>query len=92
MFVRSAKIKAHKLYNKYIAVGSEFEINISSNERNNLRNILSNLESLLSYNINITDLMKLFESCKNEMIALQSHSLYRFKYTNEYASIVLHQK
>eukprot|EP01083_Nonionella_stella_P213742 770614_1 len=33
IFLAHAKIKAHKLYNKYVKYGAEFEINISSVER-----------------------------------------------------------
>ena len=38
------KIKAHYLYNKYIKVGSEFEINISGMQRDLIANMLDNLD------------------------------------------------
>eukprot|EP01083_Nonionella_stella_P056556 148859_1 len=80
------KYKAYNLYNKYIAMGSAHEINIAYAERDRL-------DALFFYNIwqeykecnNIqhTDLLTLFENCKDEMIKLMKYSLTRFKFQNE---------
>lgn len=82
-FISRAKIKAHKLYVKYIKSGSEFEINISSSERNNLSNLLNNLAVLLACNVNLRDLIFLFDECKEQMKLLLSFSLSRFKDMND---------
>ena len=53
--LRHAKLVAFKLYEKYIKIGSELEINISSLLRQELKNILSNEEHLMNkININFT--------------------------------------
>ena len=83
-FIDNAKIKAHKIYNKYIRQGSEFEVNISSAERGRLANLLHKLEVLMSYNMNLRDLMLLFEKCKMEMKLLQSFSCTRFRSDSEF--------
>ena len=43
VIIYDAKIKARKLYEKYIKPGSEFEINICSEEREKLCNLLGDL-------------------------------------------------
>ena len=83
-FIDNAKIKAHKLYNKYVKIGSEFEINISSAERHKLSNLLDKLDVLMSYNMNLRDLLLLFQDCKSEMKLLQTFSLTRFKNDTEF--------
>ena len=84
IFINNAKIKSHKLYNKYIKSGSEFEVNIPSEERYKLSNMLDKLDLLLSYNMNLVDLLLLFEECKQEMKVLQTFSLSRFKNHTEF--------
>eukprot|EP01084_Bolivina_argentea_P253526 425885_1 len=86
-FLNGVKIKAHRLYNKYIASG-EFEVNISGMMKDKLSNVLSNLKSLLIHNINLIDLFLVFEGCKQEMITLQSISLERYKHENEFKSVI----
>ena len=83
-FIDNAKIKAHQLYQKYVKPGSEFEINISFQERNKLSNLLDKLDVLLSCNVNLTDLLSLFEECKGEMKLLLQWSLTRFKNEGEF--------
>lgn len=80
--LRECKIKAHKLYNKYIKINSEFEINISSSERDNLSNVLDDLNNLLKLNMNLRDLFLLFNSSKDEMYTLQTYSFCRYQVEN----------
>ena len=82
-FLHDAKMKAYKLYHKYIKVGSEFEINIPSRERVRLSNLLGDMDKVLSWNVEMEDLLVLFEECKKEMRVLQTFALARFKYDNE---------
>ena len=81
--MHDAKMKAYKLYHKYIKVGSEFEINIPSRERLRLNDLLNDTEKVMSWNANKEDLLVLFEDCKKEMRVLQTFALARFKYDNE---------
>ena len=83
-FLDNAKIKAHKLYKKYIKTGCEFEINISSLERGKLFDLLDCMDSWMSYNVNLKDLLMIFEDCKKEMRMLMSYALERFKRSTEF--------
>eukprot|EP01084_Bolivina_argentea_P131412 231956_1 len=78
-FLFVAKIKAHKLYNKYVSSHCEYEINISYDERNKLYDSLHDLETLISTNINREELFWMFNNSKKEMISLLLHSFVRFK-------------
>ena len=84
------KLKAHKLYVKYIKTGSEYEINISSAQTQHITKILSDKNKLLNNSdlINISDLIILFNELKEEIKMLLSYSYSRFKLTNEYIRIV----
>lgn len=83
------KLKAHYLYNKYIKVGSEFEINISGMQRDLIANMLDNLDDLLQNdNIRIDDIFEQFEECKMEMFALLKTSLDRYKYDASFEELV----
>ena len=89
MLLNEAKIKAHKLYNKYIDTGSEFEINISAVERQKMSDLLSELDDLLTSNINLKDLILSFEDCKQEMKMLLGFSMIRFKQEAECGEITM---
>ena len=84
-----AKIKAYKIYCKYIQVGSEFEINIASFQRHKLAVILQDFDGLIAYNITMEDLYTLFDGAKQEMISLLNYSLGRLRVTPEYANLLL---
>eukprot|EP01084_Bolivina_argentea_P203939 348231_1 len=82
------KIKAHKLYNKYIKLNSEFEINISSKMRKRLRNVLEDEKKLIAYDIDLYGLIKLFEKPKYEMYQFLNTSYLRFKTQPEFEQII----
>eukprot|EP01084_Bolivina_argentea_P161792 281604_1 len=78
--LHNPKIKAYKIYQKYIKIGSEFQINISSNQRKKVTKILNNYHLLLENNdIDINDLICIFNDCKQQVGTLLNHSLTRFK-------------
>ena len=78
--IADLKIKAHKIYNKYIKIGCEFEINVSFRLRNECKYKLENLENLLGDDtITIQNLFDLYDRVKKEMIKLLQWSLIRFK-------------
>ena len=80
------KMKAYKIYKKYIEVGSEFEINISAMERSKLAYI-ANLSSFLQVNTDINDFLIMFEECKKAMRLLLMYSLTRLKLSPEFKEI-----
>eukprot|EP01084_Bolivina_argentea_P263062 445120_1 len=84
-----AKIKAHKIFNKYVKNYAEFEINISFEQRGRLRNILGDLESLFELEIDKKDLFVIFEPCKEEMLVYLMHSLQRFQRKNIWSEQVV---
>merc|ERR1712083_800442 len=79
-FLASAKVKAHKLFNKYIKYGSEFQINISSMDRNKIVAMLGDLEGVLSGTADLNELYAVFEVCRTEMDKLLQYSLTRFRF------------
>ena len=82
-----AKIMAHKLYSKYIASGSEFEINITSQNRMRLIHELGDLESLMSSALTAEDLLLVFEESKKQMIGFMRDSFRRFRGTPEFDTV-----
>jgi len=84
-----AKIKAWKLYEKYVAPNSEFEIKITSSERDKLTARLGNIRELLDdKKCNEGDLLIIFENCKNAMKVSLIHAMKRFKQTFEYKQAI----
>ena len=79
------KIKAHRIYQKYVAIGSEFEINIGAESRNDARNVLQDF-NLLFDNKSVTakDLFDIFEKCRWELWQLLLGSYFRFRKQPEY--------
>jgi len=88
-FLLGAKLKARELFNKYIKIGSKFEINISSYNREALYHILENKDNLMTININYADLLLLFEPSKDEMSVLLSYSLTRFRFSADFENVKL---
>ena len=83
--LKSAKRRAYKLYTKYIAIGSAYEINISYVMRTELSNILGAKHELMHRpDISLTTLYELFVEPKDEMFQLLSFSFVRFKVTDQF--------
>jgi len=70
----SFQIKARKLYEKYIKIGSEYEINIASGLRKQSMDIF---ESTRDDIICMEAVHTVFDGCCNEMIVLLGYSLTR---------------
>lgn len=69
-----------RLYKKYIANGSEYEINISSLMRDDLTNLMNDENSwLTSININENDLYSMFDASRSEIYKLMYFSFFRMK-------------
>ena len=74
------KIMAYLLYEKYVKVGSEFEINISSVDRNKMIAVFHDLDVCLNEeSVTICDILMLFNKGRREMKKLLLSSLWRFK-------------
>ena len=88
LFTRNAKIKANKLYQKYIENGTTFEINISGKMRDKLTDTIGDLDELLANeSIGINELYTIFEESVQEMMTLQSISFERFRQIKEFEAI-----
>eukprot|EP01083_Nonionella_stella_P198833 729701_1 len=76
------KLKACKLYHKYIKNGAEFEINISHRSRVGLTQLMANQEIWISEENGMkeSDLATVFDGAMLEMITMLNFSLTRFKY------------
>ena len=62
--LQNPKVKAYKLYNKYVKTGAEFEINVSYSTRKRCQSMLENFSDLLEdESIQIEDLFKIFHEC-----------------------------
>lgn len=86
--LHSAKMKAYRLYRKYIAQGCEYEINISYSERHRLHSILGDLDKLSSIGITADELFVLFQNCDGEMMRYMKHHLSKFRATPEFDQIL----
>ncbi len=76
------RLISYQLYKKYVAIGSEWEINISYETRGRLTAKLHNFNVWMSSNnahIQMWQLVQLFEDSKHEMYRLLRHSFARFK-------------
>ncbi len=75
---------------KYCRPGSEFEINISSMDRNRLTNLMSDKDNFMDSNvINLVDLFNLFDASRQEMLWLLSGTHKRFRFdTKGYSNII----
>eukprot|EP01084_Bolivina_argentea_P148361 259402_1 len=88
--LNEAKLKAHKLYNKYIRIGSEFEINLPSYMRKQIANILGDVSKLVqNKDLQLTDLLLVFKSAKDEMKKYLNYSYTRWKQQKEFQQVVV---
>lgn len=82
IFREDLKEKAHQIYEKYIRVGSEFEINISFSLRNGYIFLFANYEEWMEMDagqMSINDLYELFETCMLEIFRFLMQSFTRYK-------------
>lgn len=87
--ITANKRRAYRLYQKYIAVGSELEINISGADRTRISNLLCDKVTLMNNNDEklIDKICDLFDTCRREMKCLMEQSFIRFKKETEYNQI-----
>jgi len=79
------KMKARRLFMKYMAPGCEYECNISGRLRSRAIRMLCNQRDLfLSEDITVRKIFLLFEDVKNELARFLHPSFYAFKHTKDW--------
>merc|ERR1711879_123569 len=87
--IQRAKIKAHRLYEKYISEEKAgYDINISFVERRRLRLLLQDLDALLASDVDVNELHELFDPCKETMIRYLRDHCMRFQRSEERISTI----
>ena len=87
-FILSAKTIANRLYEKYVEEGSEYEINISGTMRDELTDLIGNLDQLISdETVDLDRLYAMFEQSVQEMMTLQNISFERFKQSETFSDV-----
>ena len=90
-WLERAKIKSFHLYKKYVALGSEYEINVSYRTRKDLIDKMDNLALFIENEaINELQMFWMFRQCCTEMIHLIHGSFGRFKSSDHFAKFLQH--
>ena len=76
-------MKAFKIYQKYIKIGSEFELNLHYAQRHHLMELMDDYQSWLARDVTNNELLLLFEDIKQELIKLLRFSWSRLKTTKQ---------
>eukprot|EP01084_Bolivina_argentea_P145968 255714_1 len=82
--INEAKKVCLKLYNKYISVGSELEVNISYEMRNLLIDLMNSKSFFMESNINANELFCIFDKVATCMFTLMHGSFRRFRQTPQF--------
>ena len=83
------KLRSYKLYKKYIALGSEYEINVSYRTRQELIDKMDNLDEYIKQDsIDESELILMFKQSFHEMIHLIHGSFSRFKTSIHFAKFL----
>lgn len=83
-FKKKIKRKAFILFNKYIKIGSEYEINIAYRLRREMTLSMGNLDEFLEKDISELELLMIFDECCAEMITLVQDAFRRFTTTTQF--------
>lgn len=85
--VKQLKQKCYSLYQKYIAVSSEYEVNISSKSRNYYATKMKNFDAFENdESITPIELLIIFEPCMDEMLRLLRSKFRSFKRKESFQS------
>ena len=76
--VRMFKIKAYKLYGKYVKWGSEFEVNISHRVRVKLDELMGSYDKWIGSDSSEMEVVDIFDAASTELGSLLRDSLKRF--------------
>ena len=84
-------MKAHRLYNKFIADRmSKFYITITDDTRAQINNLMQDKDRWLQGDYSLEELLGLFENCCMELFEQMLHCFYRFQQTPKYQEISVH--
>ena len=87
-FVIHCKKCVYKLYQKYIAVGSSWEINLSFYVRRKVTDIAGDQTKLLeNETIGIKELLFIYDECIYGVFSLMTDSYDRFRRTHQYRKL-----
>eukprot|EP01084_Bolivina_argentea_P131667 232384_1 len=87
--IKESKNVCLKLFQKYIDIGSELEVNISYETRTRLKNkSLSNKSFFMEANTTANDLFKIFDDVSTEMFRLMHGAYVRFKTKTSFNDVV----
>merc|ERR1712154_454983 len=78
-FVYAVKLSSYEIYKKYVATGCELEINISSESRQYYVRKMQKEHVWMEYEIEMQDLIAIYDQVIDEMFKLMTHSFSRFK-------------
>jgi len=85
------KVRAHKIYDKYIKTGSEFEINVPWDVRKKCALKMDDLRTMTdNHTIRADDLFVVFNPCRDEVTKLLNNSLVRFKDETDHVNATAH--
>ena len=84
-FLQSAKVKAYKLYAKYVMTGSDYEIDVFAETRSALDHWIESESEWLGHPlVDIDDLLEIFEDTVQECFLLLCDCYQRFTRTEQY--------
>ena len=86
-FKQQIKRKAFRLFHKYIAIGAEYEINISSKLRREYVNLMGNIDTFLLDSTTPKELLVIFDACCSEMIYILTDAFRRFTTTTQFLKL-----
>ena len=87
--IEEYKIRGYMLYYKYVAIGSEFEINIDYGTRNKLVSQINDINQwLCDENVDLEELSVLFDNCIHQMYQFCKFSMGRFKQSDGFEALV----
>ena len=81
------KLRAYKLYQKYVEDGVEFAINVSGKQRDDIVDIVDDFSTFTMMDMSHQELVMLFDEVKKEMLMLLDISFMRFKTSPEWNEI-----
>ena len=85
------KVRAHKIYDKYIKIGSEFEINVPWDVRKKCALKMDDLRTMTdNHTISANDLFVVFNQCRDEVTKLLNNSMVRFKNETDQVNATAH--
>ena len=86
-FRQHIKRKAVLLFNKYIRVGAEYEINIASRLRKEITVLIGNCHKFMENDVTEKELLVIFDECCREMVVLMQDSFRRFVRTTQFLKL-----